>query len=645
MKRNKKQRKVLTYLLVVLGITIGYALLSTTLKINGTAGIKSNRWDIHWENVQPNAESTVTAEEPVIDTARTKVTYEVNLELPGDFYEFTVDAKNGGTIDGEITKVDHKVYAIVNDVVSTEATTLPSYIKYSIVYDGTENPPAMGDVLESGEKQTYRIRIEYDSNSDVLPSNDTSYKIIDEMIYTQTKKEKQKTIDTNACTQMQNLVIEDNGSTGLIAINHEATDNTEALTDYRYTGANPSNYIYFNCSDESNPSTCEKWRIIGCNNDGNMKLIRDTSIGTYSYYIDPEHESWPIDHSRNDWAVSQLKSELNETYYESLSSSAKSYIVEKDWYVAGHTQTGMFSETAYVAERSNNLAVSATSQSPSATPVKGKVGVMYASDYGYGSSACHSLCSATSETCSSNTGVYNLFEYTAGEYYDQEAGKLITPPTDGNGDNYNYSARACQNSNWLYKGIDEWTMTPVFGYSEGQNQMVSTGHINVIQGNGTLRSLVSWGGYDWVNARPTVYISSKAKITGTGTNSNPYRLKTTGWVLTNLGSTGADQKWEYWDTDNTKLKDTTAELMDYSGNHNQIYHFDNKGYVILGWHKLDNKVYYSSLLDADGNGYTDGNVFHGGTIEVTNGGGVTGGTGTFTFAADGECTSNNCPAL
>ena len=37
----------------------------------------------------------------------------------------------------------------------------------------------------------------------------------------------------------------------------------------RYIGANPNNYVYFNCSDYSNPTadTCELWRIIGVFNN------------------------------------------------------------------------------------------------------------------------------------------------------------------------------------------------------------------------------------------------------------------------------------------------------------------------------------------------------------------------------------------
>ena len=51
-------------------------------------------------------------------------------------------------------------------------------------------------------------------------------------------------------------------------------------SNIRYIGADPSNYVYFNCSDYNNPTadTCELWRIIGVFNnvtkaDGWYRLI------------------------------------------------------------------------------------------------------------------------------------------------------------------------------------------------------------------------------------------------------------------------------------------------------------------------------------------------------------------------------------
>ena len=47
--KRKKQRKLYLYLILILGLTIGFALLSTTLYINGTASIKSSQWNIFWD--------------------------------------------------------------------------------------------------------------------------------------------------------------------------------------------------------------------------------------------------------------------------------------------------------------------------------------------------------------------------------------------------------------------------------------------------------------------------------------------------------------------------------------------------------------------------------------------------------------------
>ena len=187
--KNKKQKRTIILLLILLGVSVGFALLSTTLKINGTAGIKSNTWNIHWENVVPNQSSTITAETPALSENNTEVTYEVELSLPGDFYEFTVDAKNDGTINGKIDEIRHTVkeVTVVDDEEVETTATLPNYILYSIYYDGTETAPQPGDILEAGKKKTYRVRIEFDRNAETLPATDKVYRITEEIDYVQTK--------------------------------------------------------------------------------------------------------------------------------------------------------------------------------------------------------------------------------------------------------------------------------------------------------------------------------------------------------------------------------------------------------------------------------------------------------------------------
>ncbi|MDY5874428.1 MAG: hypothetical protein SPK36_06555, partial [Bacilli bacterium] len=91
----------------------------------------------------------------------------------------------------------------------------------------------------------------------------------------------------------------------------------DADKNVRYIGADPSNYVYFNCSDYNNPTadTCELWRIIGVFNnvtkgDGTkenlVKIIRDESIGNIAW----------DDNNVNDWSTATLQQNLNSgTYY------------------------------------------------------------------------------------------------------------------------------------------------------------------------------------------------------------------------------------------------------------------------------------------------------------------------------------------
>ena len=104
MKKNKKRNRIMLLLILLLGITVGFAALATTLKINGNASITKNNWSVYWDEdsiavTQGSKGDTmpgvVNGEDGSVNT---KVNWNVNLEVPGDFYEFTIDATNNGTI-------------------------------------------------------------------------------------------------------------------------------------------------------------------------------------------------------------------------------------------------------------------------------------------------------------------------------------------------------------------------------------------------------------------------------------------------------------------------------------------------------------------------------------------------------------------
>ena len=112
------------------------------------------------------------------------------------------------------------------------------------------------------------------------------------------------------------------------------TDTTNFATDdaennIRYIGANPNNYVYFNCSDYNNQSdsTCEKWRIIGVfknvtKSDGTkedlVKIIKDDRLNNTTIRWDYKQTgvgTSTTTSGSNDWTDSQLMMMLNPTDY------------------------------------------------------------------------------------------------------------------------------------------------------------------------------------------------------------------------------------------------------------------------------------------------------------------------------------------
>ena len=244
MRKNKKNKKLLLLLLLLMAVTIGYALLSTTLKINGTAGIKKNTWNIHWDptSYQQSLGGGATATTPTYNSDNTQINYGVTLELPGDYYEFTIDAVNEGTISGKIAEISHTVSYIEG---GETKTTLPSYILYSIEYaDQPGVAPAEGDILDPGATQKYKIRLEFDPNSSVVIENPLDITITEEEPYEQTK-ERKVTPDpdyggeaTNADAQLGLFFYEINNdgdhTASIVAVNYAYTADLKEVYAYAF---------------------------------------------------------------------------------------------------------------------------------------------------------------------------------------------------------------------------------------------------------------------------------------------------------------------------------------------------------------------------------------------------------------------------
>lgn len=158
--KNKLSKGIIVLVLLVLGI--GYAYLSTTLSINGTTDIDSNSWNVYWDNVQVQNGSVtgnLVTQEPTISN-QTSLSFNVRLSKPGDYYEFTVDAVNSGTIDAMIDSINSTVNG-------QPISSLPSYLEYEISY--IDNLEIEGNhLLRHDSMDHYRVKISY--KKDIQPS-------------------------------------------------------------------------------------------------------------------------------------------------------------------------------------------------------------------------------------------------------------------------------------------------------------------------------------------------------------------------------------------------------------------------------------------------------------------------------------------
>ena len=243
-------------------------------------------------------------------------------------------------------------------------------------------------------------------------------------------------------------------------VNYKYDDTHKLMEDVagniRYYGANPNNYIYFNCSDYKNQTsdTCETWRIIGIV-DGKMKIIRGSQIGSYLW--DTSDSSTNSGHGVNEWSQADLMKLLNSGYdSESVGGSlywnakagtcyngsknatgscnftsiglkndtTRNLIAETTYYTRGHNAAGIFVDTMYDKER-----ISGTVYSGHSTSWTGKIALAYPSDYGY--AADLSLCQQNlnnydNSTCTANNWMKNILAPNAGWLLTPYSGNAYT---------------------------------------------------------------------------------------------------------------------------------------------------------------------------------------------------------------------------
>ncbi len=271
-------------------------------------------------------------------------------------------------------------------------------------------------------------------------------------------------------------------------LSHGAKDNS-----YRYAGASDqvNNYVCFG----SNVTPCPAdnlYRIIGVFGD-KVKLIKSdyaTSAllgadGDYKQAYTATGDSssnykgnnlanvaaykWNKS-SQNTWSLSNLnKTNLNKNFITNIGADWAAKIDTTTWKVGGNTWANIGEKPAKTAYQYEIVNPVTTNTTDNATTYSAKVGLMYASDYGF--AAAPSAWTANLKT---------------------------------------YNGEAIKNVNWMYMGLNEWTISRDAGYSNFAFYVASAGSVSSLVGNSTC------------GVRPVFNLSSSVNyVSGSGTATDP----------------------------------------------------------------------------------------------------------------------------
>ena len=501
MEDNKKKKRLVFLILLIIvitgiGVTFGYFIWNSatntdvSLSVKGAIVELNDGTDITGANLIPVDSYTNEGGNVVKKDFNVKLKKATEGDVTVDF-KLRINSIDSGlnhstfkynlvNASGTSVKSGNFATSKAGDVIDlltlsstngTLSTSLSSYTLY-VYIDGT-----MGDNPSSMMNQSFDF-------SFVVEGNDT---ILDRI--------------GNATTVISDL---DKGSdgdsgSGVYKVTHSAIpagssatgEEIPAVTDYRYYGASPDNYI---CLDMEGQSTCPDrglYRIIGSIYEENagknlVKVIKATPLtngSTTTYAWDSGNVNiWATitngNYSNSLTSGASLMKLLNSgewwngtnTYSNyGLTAKSKSKVNTSRYYLGGYNTSSVTTQAMYGYERG-------TARYDTNRPLywDGYVGLMYPSDYGY----------AAGKSCVNGTNLYN---------YDS----------------------SCKSKDWLYNSSNwQWLMSPDSDDSYGAWCVTSSGVVysNVFSSTTGL-------------AAPVFYLNSSANISeGSGTLGAPYIL-------------------------------------------------------------------------------------------------------------------------
>ena len=454
---------------------------------SGSVSIKfleSNTNVIDLKNALPISDSEGKKGDSFDFAVTSEANYNIGMKYTLNLKKLTVDSGYTSLSDNQV-----KIYLTDYNDSSLLEPTLISSLDSNKIYSKTNKHSSTNTKITD----KYKLRVWVDSNVDASSwDQDTKleYKFKIDVVFSEVKVVK---------TGVETLVSKV-GTDGLEKITHEANSDlqigaNESITEYRYRGSNPNNYVSFGDGT---------WRIIGVfpteGEDGKIKdrikLIRSESIGnsywdsedgiTTISYNDSDYNSFSslvnddnvsssdykklapevevcsdCENSSSDWSNSALKKYFETVYYKNIISSYD-MVDSVKYYLGGVGGGSEILKNIYNYERSIS---SSKYYGNNSKYYVGKIGLIYMSDYYY-----------SDEGCDNNSGYY------------------------------------CYGG-WLNSGKDEWLLT--HDYSCNSIMTFSSSSINTFACSNAVQ----------LGVRPVVYLNPNVVISsGNGTSDSPYEF-------------------------------------------------------------------------------------------------------------------------
>ena len=281
---------------------------------------------------------------------------------------------------------------------------------------------------------------------------------------------------------------------------HDATlTNGAGDNSYRYSGADPNNYVCFGTNTTPCP-TDNLYRMIGVFGD-QVKLVKydyanSNLLGTngdYSgtgTYLKSNYSTykgslttinryyWNDSTSTNTWSESLLnKTNLNTNFITNIGTEWANKIATTTWKVGGNTSANIYSKTPSVAYQNEVVNPVTTNTTDGKTEYSAKISLMYASDYGF---------AAAQSAWTANLNTYN--------------------------------DEAIKNVNWMYMGLAEWTISRLADGSNSAFFVDGFVYFSDVYRNDLLPDRIGNG----FGVRPSFNLeSSITYVSGDGTQNSP----------------------------------------------------------------------------------------------------------------------------